>query len=178
MAPRIPIPKNEDLPPEIREYITKIREANTGAVNLSNMLCNAPASTKAFNVMGGSILFKSELEPRKREIAVLRIAHITKAAYEMHHHRRFGKSVGVTEEEISKITVNGPVTGLDEEGNLLCRVADEITFDIRLSDDALNMALDRYGPRQTTELILCCCWFNLVSRFLESTGIEIEDPEF
>ena len=177
MAPRIPIPRDEDLPPEIREYITKIRQANTGAVNLSNMLCNTPASAKAFSAMGGTILFKSELKARNREIAVLRIAHITRAAYEWHHHRRLGKSVGLTEDEIAKIAVKGPVTALGEEGNLLCRVADEITFDIRLSDEALTMALERYGPRQTTELILCCCWFNLVSRFLESTGIEIEDPE-
>ena len=177
MAARIPIPKDEDLSPEIRAYITKVREANRGALNLSNMLCNVPASIKEFNAMGGTILFKSELDPRQREIAVLRIAHITRAAYEWHHHRRLGKSVGVTDEEIEKIAVDGPVTTLDEEGNLLCRVADEITFDIRLSDEALALGLDRYGPRQTTELILCCCWFNLVSRFLESTGIEIEDSE-
>ncbi|MCP4749517.1 MAG: carboxymuconolactone decarboxylase family protein, partial [Proteobacteria bacterium] len=176
MAPRIPIPKDEDLAPEIQEYITKVREAGI-AVNLSNMLCNAPASLQEFNAMGGSILFNSELNHRSREIAVLRIGHITKAAYEWHHHKRFGKSVGVTDEEIEKIATDGPVTTLDEEGNLLCRVADEITNDIRLSDEALAQALDRYGPRQTTELILCCCWFNLVSRFLESTGIEVEEAE-
>jgi len=176
VAARIPIPKDEDLSPEILEYITKVREGGI-AVNLSNMLLNAPASIKEFNATGGTILFNSEFDARKREIAVLRIAHITKAAYEWHHHRNFGKAVGVTDEEIEKITVEGPVTALDEEGNLLCRIADEITLDIRLSDEALAEALERYGPRQTTELILCCCWFNLVSRFLESTGIEIEDPD-
>ena len=173
MAPRIPIPKNEDLAPDIQEYITKVREGGV-AVNLSEMLLNAPASLKEFNAMGGTILFKSELPPRTREIAVLRIGHITQAAYEWHHHKRFALAVGVTGEEIEKIAVDGPVTGLDEEGNLLCRVADEVTNDIRLSDEALAKSLERYGPKQTTELILCCCWFNLVSRFLESTGIEIE----
>ena len=177
MAARIPMLKDEDLPPEILEYITKVRETGTGSVNLSNMLCNVPASMKEFNAMGGTILFRSELEARKRETAVLRIAHITKAAYEWHHHSRFGKRVGLTDEEIAKIAVDGPVTALDEEGNLLCRVADEITLHIRLSDEALALTLERYGPRQTTELILCCCWFNLVSRFLESTGIEIETAE-
>jgi alkylhydroperoxidase family enzyme len=176
VAPRIPIPKTEDLTEDIQEYIGKVREGGI-AVDLSNMLLNTPASIKEFNAIGGSILFNSELPPRPREIAVLRIGHITKAAYEWHHHKRFALSVGVTEEEIGKIATDGPVTELDEEGNLLCRVADEITHDIRLSDEALAMALDRYGPRQTTELILCCCWFNLVSRFLESTGIEIESPE-
>lgn len=176
MATRIPLPKDEDLPSDIQEYIKKSRESKI-AVELSNMLCNAPASIKAFNAMGGSILFQSEFDARKREIAIIRIAHITKASYEWHAHRNFGLHVGVTEEEIDKIAVDGPVTGLDEEGNMLCRIADEITNDIRLSDEALAMALDRYGPRQTTELILCCGWFNMISRFLESTGIVVEDPE-
>jgi hypothetical protein len=28
--------------------------------------------------------------------------------------------------------------------------------------------------RRTTELILCCSYFNMLSRFLESTRVEIE----
>ena len=32
-------------------------------------------------------------------------------------------------------------------GNLICRVADEVSRDVRLSDDALSQLVDRYGPR-------------------------------
>jgi hypothetical protein len=69
------------------------------------------------------------------------------------------------------------VTSLDEEGNMLCRVADEIARDVRLSDEALKWALDRYGVRQACELILCCSYFNMLSRFLESTRVQIEDTD-
>ena len=34
--------------------------------------------------------------------------------------------------------------------------------------------MDRYGVRQATELILCCSYFNMLSRFLESTRVELE----
>ena len=71
------------------------------------------------------------------------------------------------------------MTTLDPEGNLLCRVADEISRDIRLSDEALSQILDRYGVRQATELIFCCSYFNMLSRFLESTRVELErEPAF
>jgi hypothetical protein len=66
------------------------------------------------------------------------------------------------------------VTSLGEEGNLLCRVADEISLKVRLSDEALAQILERYGVRGTTELILCCSYFNMISRFLESTRVELE----
>jgi hypothetical protein len=81
----------------------------------------------------------------------------------------------VTDREIEKIAVDGPVTELDEEGNLLCRAADEISVQVRLSDDALQQVLDRYGTRQATELILCISYFNMLSRFLESTRVALEE---
>jgi hypothetical protein len=82
---------------------------------------------------------------------------------------------GVTDDEIARIAVTGPVDGLDEEGNLLCRVADEITRDVSLSDDALAEILARYGVRQAMELILCCSFYNMVSRIVESTRVEVEE---
>ena len=66
------------------------------------------------------------------------------------------------------------MTSLDPEGNLLCRAADEISRDVRLSDEALAALLERYGVRQATELILCVSYFNMLSRFLESTRVELE----
>ena len=82
---------------------------------------------------------------------------------------------GVTDKEIEIIRTEDPVSSLDQEGNLLCRVADEISRGVRLSDDALSMILDRYGVRKSTELILCVSYFNMISRFLESTRVEIEE---
>ena len=66
------------------------------------------------------------------------------------------------------------MTELDEESNLLCRVADEISRDVRLSDEALTQVLARYGIRQAMELILCCSFYNMMSRILESTRVELE----
>ena len=34
--------------------------------------------------------------------------------------------------------------------------------------------IERYGNRGATELIIACCWFNLISRFLASTRVELE----
>ena len=78
-------------------------------------------------------------------------------------------------EEIEAVAVEEPVASLDEECNLICRVADEVTRDVRLSDEALEQIIDRYGPREATELILLVSYYNMVSRFLESTRVEVEN---
>jgi alkylhydroperoxidase family enzyme len=139
------------------------------------MMANAPASFRPLIDFAFSLLVKSEFDARKREIAILRVAQVTRASYEWFQHVIVARRVGVTDEEIEKIAVAGPVTGLDEEGNLLCRVADEISNEVRLGDDALQQILDRYGTRQATELILCISYFNMLSRFLESTRVELEE---
>jgi 4-carboxymuconolactone decarboxylase len=139
------------------------------------MVANAPASFKPFVDLAASILFYSEFDRRKREIAVLRVAHVTGSTYEWTQHVALARSFGVTDDEIARVAISGPVTTLDEEGNLLCRAADEISRDVRLSDDALAGLLARYGVRQTTELIFCCSYFNMLSRFLESTRVDLED---
>jgi alkylhydroperoxidase family enzyme len=168
MNVKIPLPDEAALPADIREIVS------TSPLNVTKMMANAPSSFLGFQEFAGGILFKSEFDPRKREIAVCRIGHVTKANYEWTHHVRVAKRLGVTDEEIRIIGSEDPVISLDEEGNLLCRVADEISLDVRLSDDALSQILDRYGARGATELILCCSYFNMISRFLESTRVELE----
>ncbi len=172
MPAHIPFPKDEDLTPEAKELLSLLPP-----LNLFRMLGNAPASVKEFLDMGASILMRSEFDARKREIAILRVGHVNRAPYVWHHHVIIGKNTGLTDEEIEKIACEGPVTSLDEEGNLLCRVAEEISRDVRLSDEALAQIVERYGNRGATELILCCCWFNLAARFTESTRVQVEEGD-
>ena len=170
MPPKIPLPDDADLDSESREILAKLP-----ALNVFRMMANAPASFRPLIEFAFSLLVTSEFDARKREIAILRVAHVTRASYEWFQHVIVAKRVEVTDEQIEQIAVDGPVTGLDEEGNLLCRVADEISNDVRLGDDALQQILDRYGTRQATELILCISYFNMLSRFLESTRVVLEE---
>lgn len=168
MVPRIPFPEMDSLAPEVKAAVEAF------PMNVIRMAANAPASTKSLLDLAQSILFYSAFDPRKREIAVLRVAHITKARYEWTHHVEVARHFNISEEEIKSIQSEEPVTSLDEEANLLCRVADEITRNVRLSDDALAIILERYGIQGATELILCVSYFNFLSRFLESTRVELE----
>jgi len=169
MPTRIPLPDDADLTEEARKALESLPP-----LHVFRMMANAPASLQPCLDLAGSILIGSELPARKREIAVLRVAHVTGSEYEWTQHARLGRNLGLSDAEIDAIRVDGPVSDLDEEGLLLCRVADEISRDVRLSDEALAAILSRYGVRVSTELILCCSYFNMLSRFLESTRVELE----
>ena len=125
----------------------------------------------------GAAALSSAMDARRREIAILRVAHATGAGYERAQHERLARLAGVIEEEIAAIAVEEPVTSLDEEANLICRVADEVSRDVRLSDEALADLIERYGEREASDVILLVSYYNMVSRFLESTRVELEDQE-
>jgi 4-carboxymuconolactone decarboxylase len=166
---KIPLPSDDELDPEHRELL-----ANLPPLNVFRMVAGAPRAVRPFMALGGAVL-STALDARRREIAVLRVAHATHAPYEWAQHEQLARNVGVTEAEIEAIGTEAPVTSLDEECNLICRVADEVSRNVRLSDEALEQIIDRYGPRQATELIMLVSYYNMVSRFLESTRVELED---
>ena len=47
----------------------------------------------------------------------------------------------------------------------------EISNDVRLSDATLERLIERWGNAGAAELILCCGYYNMVSRFLESARV-------
>jgi 4-carboxymuconolactone decarboxylase len=167
--PKIPLPTDEDLQPEVRELL-----ANLPPLNVFRMVAGAPRAVRPFLELGGAVL-STALDARRREIAVLRVAHATRAPYEWAQHAQLARNVGVTDAEIDAIDKEEPVASLDEECNLICRVADEVTREVRLSDEALEQIIDRYGPRESAEMILLVSYYNMVSRFLESTRVQVEE---
>jgi AhpD family alkylhydroperoxidase len=169
MAPKIPLPDDEELTPEHREMLAKVPP-----LNVFRMVAGTRRGLRPFLQLGGAVLSTS-LDARRREIAILRVAHATGAGYERAQHERLAAQAGVTDAEIRATATEEPVSSLDEEANLICRVADEISRDVRLSDDALEQIIDRYGPREAAEVILLVSYYNMVSRFLESARVDLED---
>jgi len=163
------LPRDEDLGEDVRRTL-----ATLPPLNVFRMMAATPASFQPFLELARSILVGSELDARLRELAVLRVAHVTRSVYEWTQHERLARNLGVTDAEITAIRSESPVESLGSDGNLLCRVADEISRDVRLSDEALAAIVARFGARQASELVLCCAYFNMVSRFLESMRVPLE----
>jgi alkylhydroperoxidase family enzyme len=140
------------------------------------MVARLPESFRPFMRLGGSLLGYERIDARIRELAILRVAHFTRAGYEWAQHEQLGRNVGLTDAEIEAAR-SDDLGALGPEEALACRVADEISRDVRLSDSTLAELLERYDAEQTCSLILCVSYYNMVSRFLESTRVQIEPEE-
>ncbi len=170
MKPYISLPTNDELPEDVSNLLDSLPPAN-----VFRMMANAPSSLNGFIQLAASILLQSEFDAKLREVAILRTAHVTQSEYEWKQHVQIALDIGLPKETISLVTTNEGIDTLSNDEQLVCRVAEEISLKVRLSDEALDMIVKRFGKRQATELILCCSYFNMLSRFLESTRVELED---
>ena len=91
---RLPYLEADQIAPEYRDMLQR----NT---NLHKLLVNSPDMARAFNGVGGFIRFKSKLDPRLRELAILQVGWLEKSEYEFTHHVKIGKEFGVTDEDIA-----------------------------------------------------------------------------
>src|SRR5438046_10211223 len=100
---RLPYLEADQVAPEYRDMLKR----NT---NLHKLLVNSPDMARAFNGVGGYIRFKSKLNPRLRELAILQVGWLERSEYECTHHVQIGKGSGVTHDDIA-----GPCA--EPEGN-------------------------------------------------------------
>ncbi len=172
MTPQIDLPTLEELPQETADLLKLLPP-----LNAFRMMALVQSSFKGFLDLAGSVLSGADFDPRLREIAVLRVVGVLNCEYAWSHHVTVGLMTGLTQKDIDIIKTEDPVTSLDEESNLLCRTADEITRDVRLSDATLSDIKDRYGNTGAAALILCCSYFNMLARCLESMRVPLESGD-
>ena len=90
---RLPYLEADQVAPEYRDMLKR----NT---NLHKLLVNSPDMARAFNGVGNHIRFKSKLDSRLRELAILQVGWLEKSEYEFTHHVKIGREFGVTDADI------------------------------------------------------------------------------
>src|SRR6266852_2010560 len=84
------------------------------------------------------LLYRCELDPVLRELAIVRVGRLSRAAYEVFQHERIAREVGVGEEKIAALrdaTIEAPAFSDNEKAVL--RFTDDVVRNVRASDKTL-----------------------------------------
>lgn len=126
-------------------------------------------------VFGGHILQRNSLPAREREILILRIGWLCQAEYEWAQHSRIGIGVGLTEEEVIRITKGPGARGWSTEDATLLRAVDELHKDSFVSDRTWAALAEKYSEKQMMDLVFTVGQYNLVSMALNSFGVQLDE---
>jgi len=118
----------------------------------------------------------SPLPPKLREIAILRVGHLSNAAYEVFQHEALARHVGLSEAEIDAVRKGGAAAAvLGEAGAAVLAYTEDLVKNVRASDATLSAVRAHLNDTQLVDLTLVTGMYMMVSRFLETTGVEIDD---
>jgi len=167
---RLPYLERDDLPEEHQALLDR-------DINLNKLLAHSPDGAKAFSRMGGWIRFKSRLDPRLRELAILQVGYLARSPYEWSHHVKLGREFGCSDDDIRAVSTetDGGDSGLPALDRAVLRAAREMTTDIAVSDDTwaeLSASLD---AELITDLTLVIGFYNMVVRYLGTMRMDVED---
>ena len=144
-------------------------------LNIFATLARHPRLLKRWSAFGGTLLYRGELDPRDRELLILRTAWNCTAHYEWGQHRAIGLDAGLTTEEIDRIPAGAGADGWSDDDAMLLRAADELHADARIGDPTWAALSGRFNDAQLIELCMLVGQYHLVAFTLNSLGVELED---
>jgi len=166
---RIPYPKIEELPEKIRSRTEKLPP-----LNILRLFMHAQTNVIPLLSLGTSILTEQELDAKLRELAILRVAHLTGANYEWTQHVPIAKQTGVTDAQVAAIRQGAEATAFTDLGKQVLRFTDEITQQVRVSDATFQALAAHLPPWQLVELALATSFYGLAARMMEAFQVELE----
>jgi alkylhydroperoxidase family enzyme len=168
-VPRIPYPDVAGLPETAQRILagTPLNVVRIGAVG----------SLPLFEAQGRlsyAIADPDVLEPRIREAAILRVAHLSNSAYELHHHRPLARGAGLSEDDLAAIE-RREYHRLDAVLAAVCRFTDEVVIELAPSDATLAALRALVSDRVVVNLVLTAGCYMTVARLIATTGIELDE---
>jgi alkylhydroperoxidase family enzyme len=166
---RLPYLEADQVAPDYRDMLKR----NT---NLHKLLVNSPDMARAFNGVGNYIRFKSKLDPRLRELAILQVGWLEQSEYEFTHHVKIGRDFGVTDDDIAGMMAEteGKVSRLEPLARAVLKGAREMARELAMSEATFTEIKRQLSDEEMVDLVLTIAFYCAVVRVLATMKIDNE----
>jgi len=167
----LPYADETKVPEKTREILNRGRVT----LNVAKMMANSDAAFYPFSMLGNSLLTKSKLNPRLRELAILRTAKVSNSVYEWTQHVPIARDTGVTEEQVAAVENWQSAKCFSDIDRTVLKFTDEVARNVKGSRQTLEELKKHMGPAEIVELIISIGFWGMVARVLETTEVDLED---
>lgn len=169
LLPRLPANRPQRLP-----LIESEELKGPQVPNLRRVMEHHKVLNTAWGGFAKHVLADQSLPRRDRELAMLRIGWLNQANYEWCQHMRLARRAGVSDEEIVRIS-EGDRSGFVPHEAAVLTAVDELFEQSTISDATWAALTAHYTTEQVLDLIFTIGQYNLVSWFLNSVGVPLDE---
>jgi 4-carboxymuconolactone decarboxylase len=161
--------EDAELPPRIGALLQ-----GRPILNIFRTLAHSEQAGAGFLALGRALLAESDLDPKLRELVILRVGSLSKGAYEIYQHKRLAKSAGLSEAEIAAAMREAPEDSLPESTRQVLDFVDSVVWEVKAPEPLYSSVASQLTDKQMVELLLTIGFYMLVCRFLENLEVDIE----
>lgn len=179
LPPRMPPVPADQWTDEIHDFFALLdpaatREAGTRWISLQ-IMANHPKLSLAWGAYNKFIMDQLDLDPKLREIAILRVGHRYNNAYEWHHHSIIGRRFGLTDQQIHAVKSGHEDPIWSELEAHVLKAVDEIIDRAETTDSTWAVLMRELGPKQLMELLYAIGTYGLIAWVFNSMRVPLED---
>ena len=169
----LPYPEDDELDPRAAETLERLPVK----INLFRMLANAPVMMRPTLRLGSVILREGVLDPKLRELAILRVGHVTGTEYEVVQHVPIAKAVGVPDEQIAALANADFERAPFEAGDALAMdIVDATLRDERVHRSLVEQGAAAFGRDGLLELLLCAGYYAMLGNVMRAVEVDVDEP--
>jgi 4-carboxymuconolactone decarboxylase len=117
-----------------------------------NAMLLQPGLGEALQALGSAVRFRTSLDARSREIAILTVARHWDSAFERHAHEAVGRVSGLTDAELAALWAGDPTVFTDPGEQLIRSTVEALATGGDLTDAEFETARDALGAPVLFEL--------------------------
>jgi 4-carboxymuconolactone decarboxylase len=142
--------------------------------HILGLLGHHPRLAANWLALSGGILDDPVLDPRERELLILRVGWRTHCRYELEQHVRMARAVGLSEDEIAAVAgdPDSPFWG-SRDRDLLCAV-DQMVDDFRVEDATWDRLAAQFNEPELLEMLFVVGTYLCLALVLNSVGLEAD----
>jgi len=171
---RIKLVDKAGASPEVQEIYGRVEGHGARILNLYKALAHNPDLLLNFMRLGNALLTKTELSPKLRELAILRIAGLAGSEYEWTQHYPVALEVGVSRDQAKALSHWPESTVFSEEERAILQYTDEVAQNVMVKDDTFNVLKQYLSERSIVELTLSIGHWGMVARLLVPLHVDVD----
>ena len=171
---RVQTVEEGQAPAGVQEIYNRIRENGAKVINLYRILAYNPHILRDFLRLGSSLLAKTELSPKLRELAILRVAKLTGSEYEWVQHYPIALEVGVSPKQTETISHWRSSKNFSEKECAVLQYTEEVAQNVNVNDETFKALQQHLNNREIIELTVSIGYWGMVARLLEALQVNID----
>ena len=161
-------PADPAVPPLVERIVAERGEV----LHLYQMLLHSPPLADGWLYYLTRVRQQLQLPAGLRELVIVQVAHLNGAPYEAEQHVPIALREGITAEQLAALPAWSTQTALFSPlQQAALALTDAMTRQVHVQPSLMAQVRGLLGDRQAVELAGVIAAYNMVSRFLEATGI-------